>query len=42
MDKFEKLQELIIEFINSLDEIGFEVLGENERTSLVLEIINID
>lgn len=42
MDKFEKLQELIIEFVNSLDEIGFEVLGENEGTSLVLEIINID
>lgn len=42
MDKFEKLQELIIEFVNSLDEIGFEVLGENEGASLVLEIINID
>ncbi len=42
MDRFEKLQELITEFVNELDKIGFEVLGENEGTSLVLEIVDKD
>lgn len=42
MDRFEKLQELITEFINELNDIGFDVLGENEGTSLVLEIIDGD
>ena len=40
MDRFEKLQELITEFVNELDAIGFEVLGENEGTSLILEIVD--
>ena len=42
MDRFEKLQELITEFVNELDAIGFEVLGENEGTSLILEIVDRD
>ena len=42
MDRFEKLQELITEFVNELDVIGFEVLGENEGTSLILEIVDRD
>ena len=42
MDRFEKLQELIAEFVNELDAIRFEVLGENEGTSLILEIVDRD
>ena len=42
MDRFEKLQELIVEFVNELDAIGFEVLGVNEGTSLILEIVDRD
>lgn len=42
MNRFEKLQELIAEFVNELDAIGFEVLGENEGTSLILEIVDRD
>ena len=40
MDRFEKLQELITEFVNELDMIGFGVLGENKGVSVVLEIID--
>ena len=42
MDRFEKLHDLIAEFVNELDAIGFEVLGENEGTSLILEIVDRD
>lgn len=42
MDRFEKLQQLITEFVNELNNIGFEVLGENEGSSLVLEIVDRD
>ncbi|EOE7167638.1 TPA: hypothetical protein ACMVA2_000203 [Clostridioides difficile] len=42
MDKFEKLQELITDFVSNLNEIGFEVFGANEGSSLVIEIVNID
>ena len=42
MDRFERLQELISEFVNELDAIGFEVLGENEGVSLILEIVDRD
>ena len=42
MDRFERLQELISEFVNELDAIGFEVLGENEGISLILEIVDRD
>ena len=31
MDRFERLQELISEFVNELGEIGFDVFGENAQ-----------
>ena len=42
MDRFERLQELISEFVNELGEIGFDVFGENKGISLVLEIVDRD
>ena len=40
-DRIDKLQELIKRFVEDVDELGFEILGDNEGCSIVLEITDI-
>lgn len=38
MDKYEKLEKLLTDFVAELDIIGFDVFGENADSSVILEI----
>lgn len=40
MDRYELLEKFISEFVNRLDEIGFDVLGGNTINSIELEIVD--
>ena len=40
MDRYDLLEQFVSEFVNKLDEIGFDVLGGNTPNSIEIEIVD--